>query len=64
MGWLKIQKLNYLENGTELFHEMQKFLTHASYDTYCFLAEVTFALENVYHYLVFMEPVSVNFKSD
>ena len=27
MGWLKIQKLEYLENGTELFYEIKKFLT-------------------------------------
>ena len=27
MGWLKIQKLEYLENRTELFHEIKKYLT-------------------------------------
>ena len=27
MGWLKIQKLEYLENRTELFYELKKFLT-------------------------------------
>ena len=34
MGWLKIQKLNYLENGMELFYEIKKFLTCASYYTF------------------------------
>ena len=33
MGWLKIQKLEYLENGTELFNEIKKFLNSISYDT-------------------------------
>ena len=34
MGWLKIQKLEYLEIGTELFYKIKKkFLTCASYDT-------------------------------
>ena len=27
MGWLKIQKLEYLENRTELFYELKKFST-------------------------------------
>ena len=27
MRWLKIQKLEYLENRTELFYELKKFLT-------------------------------------
>ena len=30
MGWLKIQKLEYLENGTYLFYEIKKFLTCVS----------------------------------
>ena len=33
MGWLKIQKFEYLENGTQLFYEIKKFLTCASDDT-------------------------------
>ena len=33
MGWLKIEKLEYFENGTQLFYEIKKFLTCASYDT-------------------------------
>ena len=33
MEWLEIQELEYLENGTELFHEIKKFLICASYDT-------------------------------
>ena len=33
MGWLKIQKLEYLENGT-IFYEIKKFLTCASDDTF------------------------------
>ena len=28
--WLKIQTLEYLENGTEIFCEIKKFLTSAS----------------------------------
>ena len=32
MGWLKIQKLAYLENGTLLFYEIKKYLTCALYD--------------------------------
>ena len=47
MGWLKIQKLEYLESGTEFFYEIKKFLTCASYDTlrvFRFVAEVTFKL--------------------
>ena len=34
MGWLKIQKLEYLENGTQLFYKTKKFLTCASDDTF------------------------------
>ena len=35
MGWLKIQKLEYLpENGTQLFQEMKTFLTYASDDIF------------------------------
>ena len=26
MEWLKIQKLEYLENGTQFFYEIKKFL--------------------------------------
>ena len=33
-GWLKIQKFERLENGTELFYEIRKFLTCASYETF------------------------------
>ena len=33
-GIVKIQKLEYLENGTELFYEIKIFLTCASYDTF------------------------------
>ena len=46
MGWLKIQKLEHLENGTKIFYEIKKSLTCASDDnfltSYCFVAEVTF----------------------
>ena len=46
MGWLKIQKLEYLENGTLFFYEIKKILNlylrwHIS-SSYRFLAEVTF----------------------
>ena len=45
IGWLKIQKLEYLENGTQFFYEIKKFLTCASdghiLRSYRFLAEVT-----------------------
>ena len=34
MGWLKIQKLEYLENGTLFFYEIKKFLICASDDTF------------------------------
>ena len=34
MGWLKIQKLKYFENGTLLFFEIKKSLTCASDDTF------------------------------
>ena len=34
MGWLKTQKLEYLENGTWLFYETKKFLTCASDGTF------------------------------
>ena len=33
MEWLKIQKLEYLENGTKIFYEIKKFLTRASDDS-------------------------------
>ena len=29
MGWLKIQKPEHLENGTQLFYEIKKILTCA-----------------------------------
>ena len=47
-GWLKIQKFEYLENGTLLFYKIKKFLTCASDDTfwvlrsYRFVAKLTF----------------------
>ena len=48
MGWLKIQKLEYLENGTEFFYEIKKFLIWASdfesFESHHFVAEVTFNL--------------------
>ena len=31
---VKTQKLEYLENGTQLFHEIKKFLTCASDGTF------------------------------
>ena len=34
MGWLKIQELEYLENGTKFFYEIKKYLTCASDDTF------------------------------
>ena len=34
MGWLKIQKLEYLENGTQLFYESKKLLASASDGTF------------------------------
>ena len=34
MEWLKIQKLEYSENGAKHFHEIKKFLTCASNDTF------------------------------
>ena len=34
MRWLKIQKLEHLENGTKLFYETKKILTCASDDTF------------------------------
>ena len=34
MGWLKIQTIEYLENGTQHFYEIRKFLTYASDDTF------------------------------
>ena len=34
MGWLKIQKLEYLENRTYLFYEIKRFLTCVSDDTF------------------------------
>ena len=44
IGWLKIQKLEYVENGAYLFYETKKFLTCASdiERSYCFAAEVIF----------------------
>ena len=33
-GMIKIQKLNYLENGTHYLYEIKKFLTCASDDTF------------------------------
>ena len=33
MGWLKMQKLEYPQNRTKLFYEIEKFLTCASNDT-------------------------------
>ena len=33
MGWLKIQKREDLENGTQFFNKMKKFLARASYGT-------------------------------
>ena len=50
MGWLKIEKLEYLENGTWLFYEIKNFLICASDDTFweviVFVTEVTFKDEN------------------
>ena len=34
MGWLKIEKHEYLENGTYFFYEIKQFLTCASDDTF------------------------------
>ena len=34
MRWFKIQKLECLENGTQLFCKIKKFLTYASDDTF------------------------------
>ena len=34
MGWLKIQKLDYLENEIQFFSEIKKFLTCAADDTF------------------------------
>ena len=34
MGWLKIQKLEYLETGTQPFYKIKKILTYASDDTF------------------------------
>ena len=34
MGWLKIQRLKYIENGTLVFYKKEKFLTCASDDTF------------------------------
>ena len=46
MGWLKIQKLEYLENGTWFFYEIKKilnlYLRWHILRSYRFLAEVTF----------------------
>ena len=50
MEWLKIQKLEYLENGTEFCYEIKKFLICASDDTFWkvirFVADVTFKVPN------------------
>ena len=43
MGWLKIQKLEYLEDETFLFYEIRKFVTCASNNllrSYRFVVEV------------------------
>ena len=44
MRWLKIQKLEYLENDTLRFYETRKFLKMCLSDdtSYCFAAEITF----------------------
>ena len=34
MGLLEIQKLEYFEDGTELFYEIKKFLTCATGDKF------------------------------
>ena len=34
MGWLKIQKVEHLEKGTEFFYEIKKFLVCASDGTF------------------------------
>ena len=33
-GWLNIQKLEYLENGTYIFYETEKFLIYSSDDIF------------------------------
>ena len=46
MGWLKLQNLEYLENGTWFFYEIKKILNLCLrwhiLRSYCFLAEVIF----------------------
>ena len=34
MEWLKIQKLEYLESGTQVSYEIKRFLTSASYNIF------------------------------
>ena len=48
MGWLKIQKLEYLENGTEPFSEIKMYLKWHILRSYRFVAEVTFKSFLVY----------------
>ena len=52
MGWLEIQKLEYLENGAYFFYEI-KFLTSASDDKF-FVAEVSCHITNI-------ETMQINF---
>ena len=35
MGWLKLQKLEYFENGTKRLYKIKKFLTCVSDDIFC-----------------------------
>ena len=42
MRWLKIQRLQYLENRTQFFYEIKEFLICALDALDCFVAEVTF----------------------
>ena len=44
-GWLKIQKFEYLENGTLLFYKIKKFLTCASDDTFWVLRSYRFVVK-------------------
>ena len=46
MGWLKIQKLEYLENGTQLLYETKKFLICASDGTFCFFRNFISSSQN------------------
>ena len=34
VGWFKMQKLEYLENGTQLFYKTKKFLSCSSDGTF------------------------------